>query len=150
MRGLVVFLLAISLVGCTSLDSIRTKNREGLSRLAVGMTKDKVFEVMGNKTITTPRRYLFRSGPETTGVGRVKESEAARRINNPYRVETLKGKDGQIHQVLFYYTDIKKHDGAITDDELTPIVLKYGKVVGWGWGFLNENVSKYHMQIDVR
>jgi len=150
MKGLLVFLLAMSLVGCTSLDSIRTKNREGLSRLTVGMTKDKVFEVMGSKTITARRRVIFPSDADIRRMERVSESEAARRINNPYRVETLKGKDGQIHDVLFYYTDLKKHDGAITDDELTPIVLKDGKVVGWGWGFLNENVSKYHMQIDVR
>jgi len=152
MRGLVVFLLAISLVGCTSvsLETIRTWNRENLVRLSVGMSKDDVLQVMGNKTITTTRVITFPSKADIKRMERVSESEAARRINNPYRVETLKGKDGQIHQVLFYYTDLKKVDGAITDDELTPIVLLDEKVVGWGWGFLNENISKYHMQIDVR
>ena len=71
-------------------------------------------------------------------------------ITNPYRTETLKGKDDKFYEVLLYYTDLKKLDGALTDDEMTPIVLADDKVVGWGWGFLNENVSKYHMQIDVR
>ena len=72
------------------------------------------------------------------------------RVTNPWRTETLKGKDGKFHEELFYYTDIKKRDGAITDDELTPIVLKDGKVIGWGWGFLNDNVTKYQYQIDIR
>lgn len=164
MRGLVVFLLAMSLVGCTtvSLEMIRTKNRENLVRLSVGMSKDEVLQVMGNKTVSV-RKNRFADALEGFGEGMQRGSsstvivretgivpEATRLINNPYRVETLKGKDGQIHEVLFYYTDIKKHDGAITNDELTPIVLLDDKVVAWGWGFLNENVSKYHMQIDVR
>ena len=27
----------------------------------------------------------------------------------------------------------KTPDGAVTDDELTPVVLIEGKVIGWGW-----------------
>ncbi len=138
MRGLVVFLLAMSLVGCASLDKIRTKNRQNLNRLSVDMSKSEVYKLMGNETIRAP--------VEQGAVNPYRRQ----RINNPYRSETLKGKDGKSYEVLFYYTDIKKQDGAITDDELTPIVLAGDKVVGWGWGFLNDNVSKYHMQIDVR
>ena len=131
MRGLVVFLLAMSLVGCASIGSVRTKNRERLTKLSVGMSKSEVLKTMGTGTT-----YDVFSRPS--------------RINNPYRTETLKGKDGKFYEVLHYYTDIKKSDFAITDDELTPIVLADDRVVGWGWGFLNDNVSKYHMQIDVR
>lgn len=138
MRSLVVFLLAMSLVGCASLDKFRTTNRQNLNRLAVGMSKNEVHQVMGNETI----RALAEQG--------ARKEFGMQRVNNPYRLETLKGKDGKSYQILFYYTDIKKVDGAITDDELTPIVLADDKVVGWGWGFLNDNVSKYHMQIDVR
>jgi hypothetical protein len=83
-------------------------------------------------------------GTETVNVG------FGRRITNPYRVETMKGKDDQLYEILFYYTDIKKRDDAITDDELTPIVLKDGKVVGYGWSFLNDNVARYKYQIDLR
>lgn len=60
------------------------------------------------------------------------------KISNPYKVEVLKGKDGQIYEVLLYYTDVKKMDGAITDDELTPLIIKDGKLQGWGWVFFNE------------
>jgi len=166
MRGIVVFLLAMSLVGCASvsLGTIRTKNRESLARLSVGMSKDEALQVMGNKTVAVKVNILaaalqgagegMRRSSGTTIIlretGTKVEPEAPRRINNPYRVEAFKGKDGHIHEVLYYYTDLKKDDGVITNDELTPIVLKDGKVVGWGWGFLNENVTKYQVQIDVR
>lgn len=132
MRGSAIFFLAIlimSLVGCATVDKIITRNRESLARLSLGMTKAEVLQTMGTKTILP---------------------YAARRINNPYRIETLKGKDGKMHEVLFYYTDIKKDDTNITDDELTPIVLTDGLVAGWGWSFLNANVTKYHYQIDIR
>ena len=139
MRGLVVFLLAFLLVGCgASLNKFRTTNRQNLNRLSVGMSKNEVHQVMGNEPI--------KANIEPTGV----VIYGINRINNPYRSETFKGKDGKNYAVLFYYTDEKNKDHAITDDELTPIVLLDDKVVGWGWGFLNDSVSKYHMQIDVR
>jgi len=124
-----LMILIILLVGCASLDQVRTKNRENLVRLSIGMPKSEVLQVMGAETITV---------------------DTGNQINNPYRVETLKGKDGQVYEVLFYYTDVKKIDYAITDDELTPIVIENGKVIGWGWGFLNDNVTKYKYQIDIR
>ena len=139
MRGLVVFLLAMSLVGCgASLDKFRTTNRQNLNRLSLGMSKNEVHQVMGNEPI---KANIEAAGVVIYGI---------QRINNPYRSETLKGKDGKNYAVLFYYTDVKNKDNAITDDELTPIVLLDGKLVGWGWSFLNDNVSKYHMQIDAR
>ena len=128
MRGLVVFFMAMLLVGCASSETVRAKNRKNLSKLSVGMSKSDVLKTMGTRTIRT----------------------SSDTITNPYRTETLKGKDEKSYVVLLYYTDLKKLDGAITDDEMTPIVLADDKVVGWGWGFLNQNVSKYHMQIDVR
>ena len=155
MRGLVVFLLAMSLAGCAtvSLETIRTKNRENLARLSVGMSKDEALQVMGNKAVAVKVNILAAALPIPSSAARhakgIKyDSEAVRKVTNPYRVEALKGKDGHIHEVLYYYTDLKKDDGVITNDELTPIVLKDGEVVGWGWGYLSDNITKY--QIDIR
>lgn len=93
MRGLVVFLLAMSLVGCASLDKFRTTNRQNLNRLSVGMSKSGVHQVMGNETIKAQK---------TTGIyGRI---YGMQRVNNPYRSETLRGKDGKNYEVLFYYS----------------------------------------------
>jgi len=126
--ALAVFLLS----ACGTMDfydQVRSTNRNNLGRLSVGMAKPEVLSIMGTETVDV-------------GFGR--------RITNPYRVETMKGKDEQLYEILFYYTDIKKRDDAITDDELTPIVLKDGKVIGYGWSFLNENATRYKYQIDLR
>ena len=61
-------------------------------------------------------------------------------IDNPYRTEVLTGKDGKTYEVLYYYTDLNARDDKITDDELTPVVLQDGKLVGWGYPFLNQRV----------
>ena len=127
-------ILTIILTGCASLgyvtlDDVRNKNRENLSQLVIGMEKSEVLQVMGTETITT-QEITYTTWP-------IPDKEN-KKISNPYKVEVLKGKDGQIYEVLLYYTDIKKMDGAITDDELTPLIIKDGKLQGWGWVFLNE------------
>ena len=55
--------------------------------------------------------------------------------------------DDSVFELLLYYTDIKKADGAITDDELTPIVLKDGRVDGWGWSYWNNVIQKYEIRV---
>ena len=47
-----LMILIILLVGCASLDQVRTKNRENLVRLSIGMPKSEVLQVMGAETIT--------------------------------------------------------------------------------------------------
>ncbi len=42
---------------------------------------------------------------------------------------------------------MKKADGAITDDELTPIVILDGKLDGWGWSYWNNLVQKYEVRL---
>lgn len=68
-------------------------------------------------------------------------------INNPFRLETFE-KGGKNYEVIFYYTDEKKSDLMIQDDELTPIVFFEGKVVGYGWLYIKDTIERY--QIDVR
>ena len=61
-------------------------------------------------------------------------------IDNPYRSEILTGKDGKSCQVIYYYTELKQRDDKITDDELTPLVFEDGKLIGWGYPFLDRKV----------
>ena len=67
-------------------------------------------------------------------------------ITNPYRTELYRSGTHTFELVL-YYTDIKKADGAITDDELTPIVLVDGIVDGWGWSYWDAVVKKYEIRV---
>ena len=67
-------------------------------------------------------------------------------INNPYRSEILQGKDGTL-EVIYYYTDVKSADDAITDDELTPLIFKNDILLGWGQSFLNDSIQRYEIRV---
>ena len=54
-------------------------------------------------------------------------------MKRPYRSETLSLSNGKRVELLYYHTDLKTPDGAVTDDELTPVVLIENKLIGWGW-----------------
>ena len=50
-------------------------------------------------------------------------------MKRPYRSETLSLSSGKRLELLYYHTDLKTPDGAVTDDELTPVVLIEDKVI---------------------
>jgi len=124
MKKLCVFLMILSIAGCvSSSEQIRTKNRENLLRLSLGMPKFDVLQIMGTQTVES--------------------------ITNPYKVETPKGKNGSLYEVLFYHTDVKNKDGLVADNELTPLVFEDSQLIGWGWAFLSEIVPNYRYQIEL-
>jgi len=124
MKKLCVLLMILSIAGCVSSnEQIRTKNRENLLRLSLGMAKFDVLQIMGTQTVES--------------------------ITNPYKVETPKGKDGSLYEVLFYHTDLRNKDGLVADNELTPMVFENGQLIGWGWAFLSEVVPNYRYQIEL-
>ena len=125
MKKALALLLCLGLFGCASMDAIRTTNRENLNKLSIGMTKSEVLSLMGTETIKT----------------------MVQTITNPYKTEILQGKNGKTLEVLYYYTEIKRTDDIITDDSLTPLVFDNGKLIGWGWSFLQDNVHKYELRM---
>ncbi|HNR14872.1 MAG TPA: DUF3192 domain-containing protein [Thermodesulfobacteriota bacterium] len=121
--GILLALLLIS--GCaTQSENVRIENRENLLRLSVGMKKFEVLQIMGTQTYET--------------------------INNPYKVETPRGGNGELYEVLFYHTELKNKDDLIADDELTPIVFLDNRLIGWGWAFLSSVVPNYQYQRHIR
>ena len=121
-----LILMCVTLSACASLEQIRADNRQKLTGLSAGMSKQEVLSLMGTKTV--------RSGDGTI-------------VTNPHRTEMYRAKNS-VFELLLYYTEIKKSDGAITDDELIPLVLKDGKLDGWGWSYW-ENVTQ-KLEIRVR
>ena len=121
-----IFMAILIIAGCATASGVRVMNRENLLRLSIGMTKQEVLNTMGTKTFE-----IYGDGVDT-------------KINNPYRSEIIPD-EGKNLEVLYYYTDVKQTDGAVTDDELTPLVLDQGKLIGWGWSFLHDNVKKYEL-----
>ena len=130
-RTFIVPLVAVTVIGCASLDprpsleQIRAQNRQNLLQLSPGITKSDVLKIMGTETIS---------------------AQYDRVITNPYRTEMYRA-GGHTFELILYYTDIKKSDDAITDDELMPIVILDGKLDGWGWSYWNNLVQKYELRV---
>ena len=123
-RFATLLFLVAALAACSSLmldplEQLRSANKQNLAKVAPGMTRMEVESVMGHA----------RAGGKLPEVlfGRLQYLEA----KNPMREETHGDR-----VVLYYYTDVKARDDRITDDELTPVVLRDGKVVGVGAQFL--------------
>jgi len=111
-----------------TLDEMRVINKKRLQKVSLGMTKPEVLAIMGTRTFYQRVPYYL--------------------VPNPYRVESLKAADGKIYEIVFYYTDLKKRDDALTDDELTPLAFNDGKLVGWGWSFIEDKTKR--LRIEVR
>ena len=122
---MVLLVSFIFVSGCLSLETATGRNRAGLPLLNVGMSEEAVLKVMGTAKMNTYSGLV---------------------INNPYRVETKIVGD-KTYRILMYVTDIKSDYRNITDDELTPLVFYEGKLIGWGWSFLNDrNVSEIRIR----
>lgn len=134
-RLVALVLLVAALAACSSLmidplEQLRSANKQNLAKLAPGMTRMEVESVMG-------REQAGGGLPEVV-FGRVQYLKA----KNPMREETVSAADGE-YLVLFYYTDVKSLDDRITDDELTPVVFRDGRVAGVGYAFLGPRSAKY-------
>jgi hypothetical protein len=127
---------ALSVHGCATLSQentaqFRIDNQQHLRMLTPGMTKDVVLATMG---IAPVSRCLRATG------GICHEFET---IDNPYRRSYFDA-DRKRYEVLYYYTDdqkrdlryyyqeLKRQESELGDDQLTPVLLEDGKLVGWG------------------
>jgi hypothetical protein len=131
-EGFVLILGVFLLTGCMDSETLRLENQKNLLKISIGMTKQEVIKIMGDKSASPKFRGAFQH-----------RLPAA---NNPYRTETLKT-DDKTYEVVYYLTDNKSDDGAITDDELTPMFFENGVLVGWGQNFLRENIGKYEIRV---
>jgi len=131
-----LLLLSFLLAGCSTffidpLEKFRMENKEKIAKVAEGHTRSEVESIMGDGSAGGKLPEVF--------FGRVQYLAA----RNPMREEHVLGNDRVEYDVLFYYTDLRTLDDKITDDELTPVVLRAGKVAGVGYGFVGERVPRY-------
>lgn len=127
-------LISLVLIGCVfTSESVRSMNRTRLNQLQLGMNKQEVLKIMGTRTIQTYSGSPLSNYPDM-------------KINNPYRSEAYTSNNRSV-LILYYYTDQKRSDNAVTDDELTPIVFEDAVLVGWGWSYINDVEKKYEIRI---
>ena len=95
-----------------SAQAVRNTNMERLSTLQIGMTTDQVQDVMGSSS-----SWL---GDDIGWVA------------SPYRTEAFQDENGDTVMIHYYYTHLRQRDNVISDDELTPVLFRNGKLAGWG------------------
>ena len=133
----VLAIAAVTLLfGCSNLmidsfEKLRADNKRNIAQLSVGMSRAEVERIMGNAEV---------GGSLFDAIHGRLQYQVAR---NPMREERVRGSDGADYEVLFYYTDLITRDEKITDDELTPIAFRDGKITGIGYGYLGQRVAKY-------
>jgi len=119
-RVLTLVVAAVAASGCSQgFEQVQSENRAKLFRLEVGQTRQQVLEEMGTE-------------PQTFNKGAFRSDGV---VPNPYDSETHMMGSTEI-EVLYYATNVQNTDGVITNDELTPLVLVDGILVGWGWTYL--------------
>jgi hypothetical protein len=125
LRGILVRVLTLVVAGLAAsgcsqgFEQFQSENRAKLFRLEVGQTRQQVLEEMGTE-------------PQTFNKGAFSSDGV---VPNPYDSETHMVGSTEV-EVLYYATNVQNTDGVITNDELTPLVLVDGILVGWGWSYL--------------
>lgn len=102
-------------VETVSFKTLISRNLVNLNKLSIGMTKTEVLELMGSFAAET------------------KDSL----VPNPYKVEPFSLEKDQ-YEVLYYLTKKYPPFTPIKLSQATPVVLKNGRVVGWGTGALQK------------
>ena len=151
--ALAVF-LAAGFAACTSAINFREENRRSLQQLHVGMDRSEVLEVMGvgeHRQFTgSETRGPVGTGRDTMGVMSVQIPVGGNApvLYDPHRSEVYEGEDST-WEVLYYYTHVVRDDGLVTEDELTPIVLRDGIVTGWGWTHWAAQNSRHGLEAEL-
>ena len=122
-----------------SRSEVGSYNQANLLKVDIGVTKNKVLEVMGG--VQKVQTYT------STSFMTKKESII---INNPSNREFKTDSAGNTIEILWYYTNINKADGDITKEQQTPIVLEKNAVIGIGWGFYEDYAKRKGINIESR
>ena len=122
-----------------SRNEIGSYNQANLLKVDIGVTKNKVLEVMGGvQKIQTYTSTSFMTKKESVI------------INNPFNREFKTDSAGNTLEILWYYTHVNKVEGDITKEQQTPIILDKNAVVGLGWDFYEDYAKRKGITIEPR
>ncbi|HEV8506967.1 MAG TPA: DUF3192 domain-containing protein [Chitinophagaceae bacterium] len=120
-------------------NEIGSYNQANLLKVDLGVSKNKVLEVMGG--VQKIQTYI------ATSFMTKKESII---INNPFNREFKTDSAGNTIEIVWYYTNINKAEGDITKEQQTPIILEKNAVVGMGWDFYEGYARRKGIAIEER
>ena len=125
--ALLLLTTLIMLSGCApSLRKIGEINLRNIQRIHIGDLRPDVVKRMGSTTV------IAKHGQE---------------VPSPYRTMTFDNAEGDPTEILYYFTGTthvgSERDHTIIREELTPIILEWGVVIGIGWNYLREHLDMY-------
>ncbi len=111
---------------------LAARNVAHLKTLTVGQSREEVLERMKADPVEGCIEWSWTTWDQIQrGLGLL-PCEKRAVIQSPYRTQQL-GQAGASYEVLFYYTGGADPDGKITNNQLTPVIIENGKLLGWGW-----------------
>lgn len=140
-RYILLLTLIIATQGCVHISRVLSdtevaqQNKAHLAKLSIGMSKSDAVRVMGTQTRKVRTVYYDYGNQWEFPLYDLE-------IKNPYKAEVMKGKEDKSYEIVYYYTTVKKLDGAIADDELTPLVSENDRLLGWGGQFLERLIRE--------
>ena len=124
-RALVSAALVLAAVACGTGESDAVGSNK-LDPIEEGMPKDSVLPIIG-------------TGPLTP----IKAADVLRLVNG-YRTQVYLV-NGVNYQVIYYREALGSLEDSISRAVETPILLKNDTVMGWGWGFYEEQSAKLNL-----
>jgi hypothetical protein len=129
--GMLVFLSGCVSVGrdrpgMDGLNAARRQPLTAISRVRTGMDLAQVSDLMRDRLVTGYRR---------AGDGVYEAVETAQ----PYQ-STRRATDTGTYEIYFYFTQVYRADGMVSQEELTPLIFLDQKLVGIGYESL-ENIG---------
>jgi hypothetical protein len=109
-----------------------TRTVAQLKTLAVGQSRDEVLERLRLDPVEGCVEWSWASREFYLRHNGYLRCIKTTLLQSPYRTASLEI-DGISHEALFYYTGSTGPEGGITDQQLTPVLIIGGKLVGWGW-----------------
>jgi hypothetical protein len=110
MKKILIVLTSLFLLSsCVSYETLRSENRNNLSKITLGLSINEVTMIMGEKESGLPGNEIFK---------------------NPYLIETIEQK-GNNYLIYYYYTSYIGEKSWETG--VTPIIFLNNKVVGINW-----------------
>jgi hypothetical protein len=149
-----VAILACSSATMQSAGGFREENRANIERLTPGMTRGMVVSIMGTQSVPRPLGTegsgQARTERDTMGVTHVQilTGSNAPALYNPMRTGSYQAGD-HTWEVLFYYVRLVEDDGVVSEDEMEPIVIKDGFLVGVGWVYWRETAAQEGIRLDL-
>lgn len=133
----VACLLGCWFSGCASLQTPSASDAAFSAHGAHGAGGPRDFLSLQNvQPGMSPQEVLAVLGQEVT-IGYIQSDQTTNAflpitLPQPYRTEVLT-LDGTTYEIFYYFTRVRKADGVISEEELTPLIFAQGRLTAKGW-----------------